>query len=100
MHYSRFSMGNDVNDFNNDGQPDIVTVDMLPPDEKVLKTYGSDENPDIYKVKLELRMDTRNNIPGTACKEITVADKASAKWLCKAECLPTDWSWSAALRRL
>ena len=36
-HYSRFSMGNDVADYNNDGQPDIVTVDMLPPDEKNLK---------------------------------------------------------------
>jgi len=54
-HYSRFSMGNDAADFNNDGQMDIVTVDMLPPDEKILKTYGSDENPDIYKVKLQLR---------------------------------------------
>ena len=54
-HYSRFSMGNDVADYNNDGQLDIVTVDMLPPDEKILKTYGSDENPDIYKVKLEMR---------------------------------------------
>src|SRR6476659_2277888 len=51
-HYSRFSMGNDVGDFNNDGQPDIVTVDMLPPDEKTLKTYGSDENADIYNYKI------------------------------------------------
>ena len=44
-------MGNDVADYNNDGQLDVVTVDMLPPDEKTLKTYGSDENPDIYKCK-------------------------------------------------
>src|SRR5688572_20252572 len=51
-HYSRFSMGNDVADYNNDGQLDLVTVDMLPGDEKVLKTYGSDENPDIYQFKL------------------------------------------------
>jgi hypothetical protein len=32
----------------------VITVDMLPPDEKTLKTYGSDENPDVYKVKLEI----------------------------------------------
>src|SRR5215470_11544914 len=51
-HYSRFSMGNDIADYNNDGQPDIITADMLPDNEKVLKTYGSDENPDIYTVKL------------------------------------------------
>mgnify|MGYP003546848295 FL=1 len=46
-HYSRFSMGNDIADYNNDGQLDLITVDMLPPDEKTLKTYGSDENVDI-----------------------------------------------------
>ena len=33
-HYSRFSMGNDIADYNNDGQLDLVTVDMLPADEK------------------------------------------------------------------
>ena len=43
-HYSRFSMGNDAADYNNDGQIDLATVDMLPPDEKTMKTYGSDEH--------------------------------------------------------
>lgn len=92
-HYSRFSMGNDVADYNNDGQPDIVTVDMLPPDEKTLKTYGSDENPDVYKVKLELRgyqhqyskncLQT-NNGNGTSFSETALQSGISA----------TDWSWS------
>src|SRR4030095_13213325 len=51
-HYSRFSMGNDIADYNNDGQLDIITTDMLPDNEKILKTYGSDENPDIYDFKI------------------------------------------------
>lgn len=92
-HYSRFSMGNDVADYNNDGQPDVVTVDMLPPDEKILKTYGSDENADIYKVKLELHgyqhqysknCLQRNNGRGSSFSETALQSGMAA----------TDWSWA------
>ena len=92
-HYSRFSMGNDIADYNNDGQLDIVTVDMLPPDEKILKTYGSDENPDIYKVKLEIQgyqkqysknCLQRNNGNGVSFSETALMSGVSA----------TDWSWA------
>jgi enediyne biosynthesis protein E4 len=91
-HYSRFSMGNDIADYNNDGQLDIVTVDMLPPDEKTLKTYGSDENPDIYKVKLEIQgyqkqysknALQRNNGNAVSFSETSLISGVSA----------TDWSW-------
>ena len=92
-HYSRFSMGNDIADYNNDGHLDLVTVDMLPPDEKILKTYGSDENPDIYKVKLELNgyqeqysrnCLQRNNGNGSSFSETALISGVSA----------TDWSWA------
>ncbi len=92
-HYSRFSMGNDVADYNNDGQMDVVTVDMLPPDEKTLKTYGSDENPDTYKVKLEIQgyqhqysknSLQRNNGNGISFSEVSLVNGVAA----------TDWSWA------
>lgn len=92
-HYSRFSMGNDAADINNDGQMDIVTVDMLPYDEKVLKTYGSDENPDTYKYKLmghgyqnqySRNCLQLNNGNGTSYSETALQSGISA----------TDWSWS------
>ena len=92
-HYSRFSMGNDIADYNNDGQLDIITVDMLPPDEKIVKTYGSDENPDIYKVKLEIQGYQKqysknclqlNNGNGISFSETALQSGVSA----------TDWSWS------
>ncbi len=91
-HYSRFSMGNDIADYNNDGQLDVITVDMLPPDEKTLKTYGSDENPDTYKMKLQSKgyqnqysknCLQRNNGNGISFSETSLQSGVSA----------TDWSW-------
>jgi hypothetical protein len=92
-HYSRFSMGNDIADYNNDGQLDLITVDMLPPDEKILKTYGSDENPDAYKVKLDIRGYQKqysknclqmNNGNGVSFSETGLQSGVAA----------TDWSWA------
>ncbi|MDE3235022.1 MAG: VCBS repeat-containing protein [Bacteroidota bacterium] len=91
-HYSRFSMGNDIADFNNDGQLDILTVDMLPPDEKTLKTYGSDEHNDIYDFKIthngyqpqfSRNCLHRNNGNGKTFSDIGLIAGVSA----------TDWSW-------
>ncbi len=91
-HYSRFSMGNDIADFNNDGQLDIVTLDMLPPDEKTLKTYGSDENPETYMIKIDNKGYQKqysknclqlNNGNGESFSEISLMAGVSA----------TDWSW-------
>jgi hypothetical protein len=92
-HYSRFSMGNDIADYNNDGQLDVITVDMLPNDEKILKTYGSDENADIYNFKLikngfqfqySRNCLQRNNGNGSSFSETGLLSGVSA----------TDWSWS------
>lgn len=93
QHYSRFSMGNDVNDYNNDGQPDLITVDMLPPDEATVKTYGSDENQDIYNMKLisngyqhqvSRNCLQRNNGRGGSFSDVALMAGVQA----------TDWSWA------
>lgn len=95
-HYSRFSMGNDMADFNNDGQLDIVTADMLPGDEKILKSYGGDESYDQYKVKIlnggfqyqYSRNCLQKNLGnGEAFSEVGLMDGIYA----------TDWSWSPLL---
>ncbi len=92
-HYSRFSMGNDIADYNNDGQLDVVTADMLPDNEKILKTYGSDENPDIYNFKVikngyqyqySKNCLQRNNGNGVSFSETGLQSGIAA----------TDWSWS------
>jgi hypothetical protein len=95
-HYSRFSMGNDLADFNNDGQLDIVTADMLPGDEHILKTYGGDESYDQYKQKIlnggfqyqySRNCLQRNLGNGEAFSEVGLMDGIAA----------TDWSWSPLL---
>lgn len=95
-HYSRYSMGNDIADFNNDGQPDIVTVDMLPGDEKTLKTYGNGEHLSTYRQKItgngyqnqySRNCLQRNNGDGVSFSDIGLISGISA----------TDWSWSPLL---
>ncbi len=92
-HYSRYSMGNDAADFNNDGQMDLITADMLPGDEKTLKTYGNGEHLDIYNQKIiqngyqnqySKNCLQRNNGDGINFSDISLMSGVSA----------TDWSWS------
>ncbi|MFA0961013.1 VCBS repeat-containing protein [Roseivirga sp. BDSF3-8] len=53
QHTSRFSMGNDIGDFNNDGLPDILSLDMLPADPKMLKASAAEDAYDVYNYKLQ-----------------------------------------------
>ncbi|MBP2284062.1 hypothetical protein H4V97_002380 [Flavobacterium sp. CG_23.5] len=92
-HTSRFSMGVDVADINHDGFPDIMTLDMLPEDEKVLKSSLGDDNVQMLKLRTEKLgyhyQYTRNmlqlNQAGNNFKETALLSGVAA----------TDWSWSA-----
>ncbi len=50
-HTSQFSMGNALADYNNDGLPDIVTMDMKPEDEIISKSSVGAEPYNIYQLK-------------------------------------------------
>jgi len=92
-HYSRYSMGNDIADYNNDGQPDIVTVDMLPPDEKTLKTYGNGEHLDTYTQKI-IHNGYQDQYSRN-CLQVNNGDGASFSDIALiAGIAATDWSWS------
>ncbi|MFI5139721.1 MAG: VCBS repeat-containing protein, partial [Sphingobacteriales bacterium] len=95
-HYSRFSMGNDIADFNNDGQLDIITADMLPAEESILKSYIGDETYDQYRQKIlsggfqyqYSRNCLQKNLGnGEAFSEVGLMDGVAA----------TDWTWSPLL---
>jgi enediyne biosynthesis protein E4 len=51
-HSSRFSMGNEIADINNDALPDIVTLDMLAKDEAVRKASAGEDPYEIFQYKL------------------------------------------------
>jgi len=91
-HESRFSMGSDIADINNDGWLDIVTLDMLPADEHLLKTAAGDDALDIYNFKFSFgyyHQYSRN------CLQLnTGAGKKFGEIGLYAGIAATDWSWA------
>ena len=53
-HTSRFSMGCDIADYNNDSYPDIVTLDMLPDNDQRQKMMNMAMNNDRFNYSLSL----------------------------------------------
>jgi len=51
-HTSRFSMGVDAADFNDDGRPDLFVADMLPEREEILKSSASSESWNLFNLRL------------------------------------------------
>ncbi|MFD1314102.1 VCBS repeat-containing protein [Namhaeicola litoreus] len=92
-HTSRFSMGSDVADINHDGFTDIITLDMLPEEEKVLKSSDGDEGLDILDLRIKMlgyhyqfsRNMLQINQGGANFLETALFSGVAA----------TDWSWSA-----
>ncbi len=89
---SRFSMGNDVADINHDGFVDIITLDMLAEDEKVLKSSMSDDPIYTHDLKIErlkyhpqyARNMLQVNHSGEFFQEYALFSGVES----------TDWSWS------
>lgn len=88
---SRFSMGNDLADFNNDGWIDIMSLDMLPEDEIVQKMSAGEDSYEIYQLKLNFgygRQTTRNSL------QLNNANGTFSEIGQLAGVNATDWSWS------
>ena len=91
-HTSRFSMGVDVADVNHDGFPDLMSLDMLPENETVLKSSLGDDNPQTLKMRTEKlgyhHQYTRNML------QINQAGKHFTETALQSGVAATDWSWS------
>ncbi len=98
-HTSNFTMGTDIADINRDGRLDIISLDMLPPDEYTRKASQPVDQLDIFEYKHQLgyqyqyprnalQVNLGNNSEGVPIfAEIAQYAAVDA----------TDWSWSPLL---
>ena len=91
---SRYSMGNDVADINHDGYPDVFTLDMMPNDEKTLKSTLNNNDLPYHKLRQKLgyypqfsRNMLQINQKGNYFTEVALYSGIAA----------TDWSWAPLL---
>ncbi len=92
-HISKFSMGNDVADINGDGWPDLLSLDMLPEDEKVLKSSEGDDHTQTQKLRIErfgYHYQYSRNMLFVNKQNSPYAETALISGIAA-----TDWSWSA-----
>ncbi len=90
-HITLFSMGNSITDMNNDGLPDVFTLDMLPEDNKRQKLLAGLDNYESFNVNLRngffyqymRNMLHINNGDGTFSEIGQLAGISN-----------TDWSWA------
>lgn len=93
-HISNFSMGCDVADINNDGWPDVFTLDMLPEDNRRQKLLYMPDNYELYNNQVQngfyhqlmRNMLQLNNGNGT----FSEIGQVSGVYC-------TDWSWASLL---
>jgi enediyne biosynthesis protein E4 len=93
-HTSRFSMGSDVADINNDGFMDLMTLDMYPEDEIVEKSSVGEDPIDIYLYKLQFgyfNQYSRN------CLQLNIGGERFTDIAAMAGVAATDWSWSTLM---
>jgi hypothetical protein len=92
MHTSQYSMGVDAADADNDGYPEIISVDMLPADPYILKRSLGEDAYDIFNLKIGYGYNyqyTRNNLQynrrNGMFSETGLYSSVAA----------TDWSWAS-----
>ena len=91
MHTSQFSMGVDIADVNNDGFPEIISMDMLPSDPYILKRSLGEDEYDIFQYKIAAGYNyqyTRNNL------QFNRRNGMFSEVGLYAGVFATDWSWA------
>jgi len=90
-HMAKFSMGVDAADFNNDGQIDLMAVEMMPEDNYRKKTNMANMNPELYTTFLEngLQDQEMHNALQVNTGNGRFTDEAYLRGVAE-----TGWSWA------
>lgn len=90
-HTSKFSMGVDVADINNDALPEIISLDMMPYDPYILKRSLGEDEYNIFNMKLSYGYAPQypNN-----CLQINRGNGMFSEAGMYAGVFATDWSWA------
>jgi hypothetical protein len=94
MHTSRFSMGVEVADINNDALPEIISTDMLPYDPYMLKRSEGEDSWDNFNLKLSFGYNcqyTRNSL------QFNRGNGHFSETAFYSGIAATDWSWAPLL---
>lgn len=90
-HTSHFSMGSAIADLNNDSNPDILSLDMLPENLEVLKASGTEYSYPIYQNQL------RNGYSYQFMQnalQLNLGNLRFAETAFQSGVAATEWSWS------
>jgi len=90
-HTSRFSMGVDIADINNDGWGEIISLDMLPYDPLILKSSLGEDDYGIFQFKLGYGYNhqyARNNL------QLNNGNGTYSEIGAFADVFASDWSWA------
>ncbi len=94
-HTSKFTMGADIADMNNDNRPDIFTTDMLPYSAEVAMKSGGEDTDQIFNIRKDFGFEdqyARNNF------HIQRSPMQFQDIALSTETYATDWSWAVLLQ--
>lgn len=91
-HTSRFSMGVDLGDINNDLFPDLISLDMLPYDHKLIKTADGEDL--YYNFNFKLSQGYNFQFSRNAL-QLNNGDNTFSEIAMYSGIHATDWSWSS-----
>ncbi|WP_234989614.1 VCBS repeat-containing protein [Cellulophaga tyrosinoxydans] len=94
-HTSRFTMGVDIADLNNDLNQDIFSLDMMPFDHEIFLKSGGEDTDKIAQIKKNYGFETqyaRNTL------QLNRGNNTFAEIALMTETHATDWSWSTLIQ--